>query len=123
MPNFAQLDKDNKITDIICVADRDCLDNLGNFSEEVGENFCKNLLRTENKWKKVNEESIGSVYDENLDKFIPPKPHSSWTWDTENLKWIPPIPKPNLTEEEIKSQILYQWDENNQNWKLFSSEQ
>ncbi len=60
MANFAQLNENNKIIKKIMVADKDCLDNLGNFSEEIGINFCKSLLGVETKWKIVNKESIGS---------------------------------------------------------------
>lgn len=123
MVNFAQLNENNKIIKIIVVADKDCLDNLGNFSEEIGINFCKSLLGIETKWKIINKESIGSFYEENLNTFIPPEPHPSWIWNSQTSRWESPIgPAPSLTGEEIATGSIYRWNENNQNWKLLTLE-
>ena len=74
-----------------------------------------------------NFAGVGSIYNEALDAFIPPKPYPSWVLDTETCLWNPPIPKPadfkDYPEiEKYPSCPLpgdykdYRWDENTLSW-------
>ena len=38
---------------------------------------------------------VGFIYDEVLDKFLPPKQHKAWVFDETTYQWVPPIPKPD----------------------------
>jgi len=52
---------------------------------------------------------LGSVYDSDLDCFIPPKVFESWIFNSNDCTWEPPIPKPNDDQE-------YDWNEDLQKW-------
>lgn len=58
-----------------------------------------------------NFAGIGYTYDFNLDAFIPPKPYTSWTLNTDTCLWEPPIPMPI-------DKNFYLWDEQNQKWVI-----
>ena len=38
--------------------------------------------------------SVGYSYEESNNRFIPPKPYSTWILDDETLTWRPPVPLP-----------------------------
>jgi hypothetical protein len=56
--------------------------------------------------------SIGFVYDESRDAFIPPKPFNSWILDESTCLWEPPIPAPKLNENGLG----FAWDEETLSW-------
>lgn len=115
MAHFAQIDDNNIVTNVIVVANSECLDSNGNESEEVGINFCTNLLG--GRWVQTSYNNkirryfagIGYYYDQTRDAFIPPKPFLSWVFNEETYEWDPPIPRPTNT--------LHYWDESEKNWK------
>jgi hypothetical protein len=119
MAHFAQLDKNNMVTQVIVVSDNDCLDANGQESEAVGIAFCKNLFggrwiqTSYNSNIRVRYAGIGYRYDEIHDAFIPPQPFSSWIFNEQNLDWKAPVPYPSDGN-------VYNWDENNLNWVLES---
>jgi len=45
----------------------------------------------------------------------PKQPYESWSWDSENLVWIPPVSYPNDGEE-------YTWNEETQEWVVIEEE-
>ena len=47
-----------------------------------------------------------------------PQPYPSWTLNTETYEWEPPIPEPELTEEQKESGSYYEWNEETQEWEL-----
>ena len=114
MAHFAKLDEQNKVTQVIVVANEELLEN-GIESEMKGIDFCKSLLGGE--WKQTsyngsfrkNFAGIGYTYDEQRDAFIPPQLYSSWTLVEETCRWEPPIPMPNDGK-------YYRWNEEVQNW-------
>jgi hypothetical protein len=57
-----------------------------------------------------NFPSIGYIYDEERDAFIPPKPYSKFILDEEKCNWMPPIPVP----DESKS---WDWNDNKGEWE------
>jgi hypothetical protein len=57
-----------------------------------------------------NYAGIGYTYNTELDAFIPPKPHSSWTLDEETCLWNAPIAKPTDDKR-------YRWNEDILNWE------
>ena len=45
------------------------------------------------------------------DIFHPAKPYASHTLNTTTGHWDPPIPQPELSEEEVAAMSYYRWDE------------
>jgi len=127
MAHFAQLNENNEVIQVIVVGNQDCRDAQGNESEEVGINFCKSLLGAHTNWKQTSYNNsirkryagIGYVYNAELDAFIPPKPYPSWTLDTQEASWVPPIPKP-ADEGKGDPPKLYMWNEDTLGWDLFN---
>jgi hypothetical protein len=77
-------------------------------------------------WLKIDDVpgkncGLGYTYDENLQSFIPPKIFDSWILNTETYVWEPPIPEPELTEEQRDGESFYKWNEETQEWELTSS--
>lgn len=105
---------DNTITNVIVIDNNDCLNYLGNFSEEIGAEFCAKNFGSDKLWIQVKEErpgGIGHTYDSVNDVFIAPRPYQSWTLNSETFKWESPIPEPELTEEQREQRYLYVWSE------------
>ena len=120
MAQFAQLDDNNFVIQVIVISDSDTADNNGVESEEIGISFCKKLLGANTRWKqsfsngskRVRPASFGYTYDENLDAFIRPTPFPSWVLNNNTADWESPLgPEPELTEDQISSKLIYVWDE------------
>lgn len=113
MAHYAFLDENNVVTEVIVGKDEDeLLDGLT--PEEWYGNFRgQRCVRTSyNNNIRKNFAGIGYTYDEELDAFIAPKPHESWTLDTEICRWVPPTPYPSEFIENHK----YVWDEATLSW-------
>jgi hypothetical protein len=125
MANFAQLDENNIVINVIVVSNDDItIDNIEN--EQKGIDFCKSLLPGTN-WKQTsyntyanahmydgvplrkNYAGIGFTYDPNRDAFIPPKPYPSWQLVESTCLWEPPV-KHNIDGKS------YSWDEDTISW-------
>lgn len=119
MAHFAELDQNSIVKRVIVVNNNDILDENGNESESVGINFLHHLFGDDTIWKQTSYNNNfrnkyagpGNIYREDLDIFISPSPYRSWVFDEQTLQWIPPIPKPESTEN-----IDYIWNEENQSW-------
>ena len=116
MAHFAKLDNDNNVIQVIVVNNNDILDENGNESEEVGINFCTQLLG--GIWKQTsyngnfrkNYAGIGYTYNEELDAFIPTKPFSKWVLNETTCQWEAPVAYP--TDEK-----MYTWNDNKGEWE------
>jgi len=83
MAHFAQLDENNKVLQVIVVANEELMEN-GAESEHKGIAFCKTLLGADTNWVQTsynatirkNYAGIGYLYDPIRDAFIPPKPEN-----------------------------------------------
>lgn len=51
---------------------------------------------------------IGSVWSEEHQRFMPPQPYPSWTWDEATAQWTAPEPRPENGE--------HYWDEESLSW-------
>lgn len=115
MAHFAQLDQNNLVTQVIVVANQECLDEHGVESETVGVSFCQSLFGGE--WKQTsyngsirkNYAGIGYTYDSVRDAFIPPKPFASWVLNEDTCLWECPVAYPTDGKR-------YTWDEATTNW-------
>lgn len=119
MANFAQLDENNIVLNVISV-NNDIINNL-QFpeSEELGIQFCKDLVGLNTSWKQTSYNnnfrkryaSIGFLYNEELDSFIPPKPFDNWVLNKNLLNWVPPVPYPVDGNQ-------YYWNQEQNTWEI-----
>ena len=116
MAHFAKLDENNVVTQVIVVGNRDTSDANGVEKEHIGAAFCERLLG--GTWKQTSYNGtmrkryagIGFTYNEDLDAFVPPKPHASWVLNNTTADWEAPVPMPT---EEGKN---YVWNESTGSW-------
>jgi hypothetical protein len=81
MANFAKLDENSIVTEVIVVNNETINDLPFPDSEPVGVAFCQSLFGSTTVWKQTsynanfrkNYASIGFTYDPVLDEFIPPQ--------------------------------------------------
>lgn len=134
MAHFAKLDNNNKVLQVIVVANEDAP------TENEGQIFLEKTFGWEaSKWKqtsyntangvhydpntnqpssdqtkafRVNFAGVGMIYDEVNDMFRGEKPYPSWTLDITTGAWNPPIPKPEKTE----TVFVWKWNEESQSW-------
>lgn len=126
MAHFAQIGNNNEVLRVSVVRNEDILDGNGNESEEVGIQYLKSVHGHLTNWVQTSYNGnfryryagIGMVYDKQYDVFMQPQPYISWTLNTETYEWEPPIPEPELTEEEVEARSYYEWNEETQKWEL-----
>jgi hypothetical protein len=114
MAHFAQIDPNGIVVRVIVVNNSDIIDANGNESEEIGKQFCANLLG--GSWVQTSYNSnfrkhyagTGYTYDSQRNAFIPLKPYSSWILDEETCNWNAPLPQPEGD---------WYWDEESLSWK------
>jgi hypothetical protein len=120
MAHFAKLGKGNIIERVEVVSNDIAT------TEQAGVEFLQNLYKDRAVWKQTsyngnirkNFAGKGWKYDQTRDAFISPKPHNSWTLNETTCLWEAPIPKPELTQEQIDNNNYYTWNETNQTWDL-----
>ena len=97
MAHFAQLENNIVIT-VIVIANEKLLDEQGNESEAVGQEFCQqfgegNYVQTSyNGNFRKNYAGIGYAYDLQRDAFISPEPPNAIGFDEETCRWIVELP-------------------------------
>jgi hypothetical protein len=119
MANFAQLDENYIVTEVV-VVNNETINNLPfPESEPVGVAFLQSLFGSTTIWKQTsytasyrkNYAGIGYTYDPVLDAFIPPQPYPSWLLNTTTCQWQAPVPYPDDGK-------TYKWDETTLSWVL-----
>jgi hypothetical protein len=114
LAHFAQIEN-NMVTKVIVVSNQDTSNKEGFEIEQIGIDFCSNLLG--GTWKQTsyngnirkNYAGIGYTYDEGRDAFIAPKPYNSWVLNEETCQWKAPVDYPTDGEN-------YTWNESMQLW-------
>ena len=145
MANFAKIDDNGIVLNVVTVNDKDCLDSNGVESEAVGQAY----LEQHNNWPadkwiqtsrntyygehklggtplRVNFAAIGMTYDRDNDLFRPTnKPFPSWVLNTTEGRWESPIgDAPDLPSEQEAENIAgvikwaYIWNEETRAWDL-----
>ena len=115
MAHFAQIEN-NIVTKVIVVDNKDTSNEEGVEIEQIGIDFCSNLLG--GTWKQTsyngrirkNYAGAGYTYDEGRDAFIAPKPYNSWLLDETTCQWKAPVDYPTYDKR-------YTWDEDTTSWK------
>ena len=132
MAHFAEIkSSDNIVLRVVVINDNDLINNGGEYTTE-SENWVANNIPNDpfiladhggnyptTYWKQTSYNNNarclyagpGFTYLADVDEFRPPKPFNSWTWDSENKVWAPPIAFCENTEEGATF-----WDEDNQRW-------
>jgi len=117
MAHYALLNENNIVVNVIFGKDEneDGIDWEEYYSKETGLN-CKrtsyNTVGNNHPTKKPfrkNYATIGGVYDEEKDAFIPIKDYPSWILDEITCRWTPPIPYPD-------DGYYYEWNEETLSW-------
>jgi hypothetical protein len=135
MAHFAKLDDDNTVLHVEVVDDA-VLDpnNIGTEDESLGITFLTNIHGWTN-WKQTSYNNNfrkqyagkGDIYDPAKDKFIAPKPFSSWSLDS-NDDWKAPVDYPTVLRsgdalelEQVIVHIPY-WNETELRWQDIATE-
>jgi hypothetical protein len=109
MAHFAEIDENNVVLRILVVPDS---------QEQRGNDYLSNDLGLGGTWIQTSYNNnirkryagIGSIYNEQLDVFLYPKPFDSWVLNY-NLEWVAPIEYPNDGKYYIWNENLKSWEE------------
>jgi hypothetical protein len=122
MASFAKIGLNNKVIEVLSVANEVLYDSNGIEQESIGIDFLTKLTGWAI-WKQTsynnnirkNHAGIGYTYDENRDAFIPPKTFNSWVLNENTCLWETPVPMPKTKLEENQ---YYSWNESIINWEI-----
>jgi hypothetical protein len=149
MANFAKLNENNVVLDIVSVADKDTSIN-GVEDEQTGIDFLTQLngwslwkktsrntsegvhyqqngspSEDQSKAYRINYAKIGGVYDPQYNGFREQQPFQTWTLNTNTLIWEPPVTFPSTTIYTVngtdKMYFIY-WNEADQKWFAYDRE-
>ena len=123
MANFAKLNADNLVLEVITVDNKELLDDQGKECEQYGIAFLT-LLTRHIHWRQTsyngnfrkNFARPGDTYDPVRDAFIAPKPYPSWQLDESTCCWQAPIPRPSQPADHYTNPG-YLWNEESQAWQ------
>ena len=131
MANFAELDENNIVVNVLVVSN-DILETkqILTTGEVITENsqkgidFLNDLYPDSGTWVQTsynrnfrfNYAGISYTYDESNDAFYAPQPFPSWALD-ENFRWQPPVAQPVVEPNEHGYiDTFYEWNEETQEW-------
>lgn len=133
MAHYAELNENNEVIYVAYMDNEIITDENGNEIEQLGIDHLHHHHGSHRRWLRTSYRgnfrgkyaNQGDIYREDLDVFVPPKPYSSWVLNESTGKWQPPIPKPELTQEQIDNNQYYEWNEenyvlNNNGWTLYT---
>jgi hypothetical protein len=121
MAHYAFIDENNVVVDVIVGKDEneegiDWEQHYGDFRGLTCKRTSYNTLANTHRYGgtpfRKNYAGIGYTYNSELDAFIPPKPHDSWTLNTETCMWEPPYPMPLDGILRIWNETQLMWVEN-----------
>lgn len=121
MAHFAKLDEGNNVIKVIVISNDDEIRGVQMCKIIDGDPDGKWVQGSYNDRMRNKMPSMGDFFDETKNVFLVPKPFDSWTLN-EDFKWVSPIPTPELTEENSRSEYI--WDEdlyqkdNSKGWVL-----
>lgn len=128
MASFAKIGLNNKVIEVLSVVNEVLHDSNGVEQESIGIDFLTKLTGYP-VWKQTsyntkagihiengipfrkNFASIGYIYDENRDAFIPPKPFNSWVLNENTCLWEAPVAMP-------QDENQYRWNESTLTWDI-----
>tara|TARA_B100001996_G_scaffold118502_1_gene89688 strand:+ start:2431 stop:2820 length:390 start_codon:yes stop_codon:yes gene_type:complete len=110
MRDFAALDENNVVVNVIATDDKDI-------------EWCEAFDPSVHKWVFSASENtaksacIGDTYDESNEVFLRPKPYPSWVLNSD-WKWVAPVSPPADTDEKT-----YAWNEETGQWRQLSDDE
>jgi len=119
MAHFAKLDDNAAVQAITVVKNDVILDEQGNESEAIGNEFLNSIGMT-GTWVQCSYNGTfrrmyphpGCWFDAGNDRFLPSQaPYPSWVWNEDADTWEAPIARPDDGE-------VYHWLEDTQEWEL-----
>ena len=124
MAHFAELNSSNVVLRVIVVSNDDVNANGGDQHADA-EAFVKTIVPHSTggvAWKQTSYNhnfrkqyaGAGYTYDASKNKFIQPKPFSSWSLDSED-NWTAPVTYPSVTLIDSLN-VIVTWDEDNLRW-------
>ena len=138
MAHFAKISEDNIVLAVLTLNDNDMLDENGNPSELIGQQY----LEKHNNWPahlwiqtsynthsnvhslggipfRGNYAGIGFTWDPVNQIFWNPQPFPSWSKNVTEARWESPVGiAPTLTAEQLQNKFTYSWNENTLSWDL-----
>ena len=119
MAHYAQINEDNVVVRVSVLEDIYELDDFGELDLNKAERRLQKIHGEDTRWRKTSYSAswggkfagIGDTWNEELGKWIPPRPFPSWSLNTDTLQWDPPVKRP-----ESSGNITFDWDEDLQNW-------
>jgi len=122
MAHFAEIDKKGTVLRVVVTDNnlpnegKDWLEsNLGGTWVQTSYNTKYGVHLLGGEPLRRNFASVGWIYVEKLDAFVPPKPFDSFILNEEKYHWEAPVPKPNDGKQ-------YRWDEETISWIEFQQE-
>ena len=122
MAHFARLDSNNRVLKVHVVDNNWVLDDDGNESETVGNQFLQNLYNTTDTFVQCSINATirsfmpgkGDTYNPTEDRFETEQPEGfpSWVRNSSTGIWEPPTPKPAVTSADES----WGWDEPTTSW-------
>jgi len=120
MAHFAKIGLNNKVIEVQVISNEVLKDSNGVEQENLGIDFLTKLTGWAI-WKQTsyninfrkNYAGVGSIYDEDKDAFIHPKPYNSWILNEQTCQWESPVAYPTDGQR-------YQWNEQIQNWEVIN---
>jgi hypothetical protein len=104
MRYFAEVDKDNKVINVIQAEDEEFIKTLGSSYIETFESETVIGARADK----------GYTYDTSKKAFLPPQPYSSWVFDENTNTYEAPVTYPTDSKQ-------YKWNEEDQTWDAVPS--
>jgi hypothetical protein len=102
MANFAKLNEENIVTEVVVTDDND----------PNGDEGYSWLMETfGGVWLKTSDAAPGSFYDEERDAFVPKKPFSGWVLDEKTFDWAPPLQPPQDGKNYVWVESIERWEE------------
>jgi hypothetical protein len=136
MASFAKIGLNGKVIEVQSVNNEVLHDSNGVEQESIGIDFLTKLTGWAI-WKQTsynthggvhssggtpfrkNHASIGYIYDEDRDAFIPKKPFNSWELNETTCLWKAPVDMPTT---ELEQNEYYSWNESIINWEIKTKE-
>ena len=116
MAHFAEISDDGTVLRVIVVSNDVITDEDGVEQEQLGKDFCQNLLggtwvqTSYNGTIRKNFAATGYTYDAARDAFIPPQPYSSWVLNNTTCNWEAPVTQPDDGNMYIWNESTLSWD-------------
>lgn len=133
MAHYAELNNNNEVIYVIYMDNDIITDENGNEVEDLGIQHLHTHHGSSRRWVRTSYNGnfrnkyagVGDTYIEDLDIFVSPKPFESWVLNETSGQWDPPIPMPDLTEEQKNDETYhygFSWNEETQIWDAFKVE-